>query len=145
MKCEKCGINEANVTIKQNINGDKSIYHLCSKCANDENLININYSFNNMVSDMFTDFDNMIEDMFNTRTNILIGPSKNIEENYSKRHKLNSYSFKSDEKLDKKDVKDTSEDIKSLEIKLKQAVDKEDYENAAIIRDKIKLLKKKDK
>ena len=73
MKCEKCGINEANVTIKQNINGEKSVYHLCGKCANEEDIINVNNNFYNMFDDIFEDFDSLFSDMFNYKSNILIG------------------------------------------------------------------------
>ncbi len=33
MKCDRCGINESALLIKQNINGKESEMHLCSSCA----------------------------------------------------------------------------------------------------------------
>ena len=143
MKCQKCGINDVNVTIKQNINGNKTIYYLCSKCAEEENLIDIDGNITNMFDDMFGEFDNLISDVFSNRPNILIGPKENKKLKYSDKHKLNSYkieNIKTNENIDKKD---NTQEIKMLEMKLKEAVDNENYEQAAIIRDKIKALKNK--
>lgn len=38
MKCEKCGKNEANVYYKETVNGVTREMHLCSDCAEKENI-----------------------------------------------------------------------------------------------------------
>lgn len=39
MKCEKCGEKEATFFYEENINGEKHSYHLCSTCAEEVGLI----------------------------------------------------------------------------------------------------------
>ncbi len=56
MLCENCHKNEANTTVTQFINGDMSVSHLCSECASK---LGMDFSFpslNNMLSNFFTDF-----------------------------------------------------------------------------------------
>ena len=38
MLCEKCGKNEANVYIKNVVNGETTEMHLCGECANEQGL-----------------------------------------------------------------------------------------------------------
>jgi protein arginine kinase activator len=52
MKCQNCGIEEANVKYYENINGEKREIMLCNNCAKNLNLID----FPNMLSYFFTNY-----------------------------------------------------------------------------------------
>ena len=46
MKCQNCGMNEANVSYTEIINGKKTHVVLCDKCANEMNIgMNMNFDF----------------------------------------------------------------------------------------------------
>lgn len=147
MKCEKCGINDANVRIEKNINGNVSRYRLCSKCAKEMN-IGVRFSlFNNMFNnslfdtssirrllgnsnDMVDDFgfiDSGESDMFNDDFDSLLNNMSQSKKYNSKRY------FK--KKSNKKDS------IDDLEAKLQLAIKEERYEDAAKYRDEIKKIK----
>lgn len=60
MKCQECGVKEANVHVTKIINGVKSEMHLCEDCARHKQEFNINsanfgfpMSFQNIVDGLF--------------------------------------------------------------------------------------------
>ena len=54
MKCQKCGMNEANVSYTEIINGKKAHVVLCDKCANEMNIgMNFNFDFNDVFGAFF--------------------------------------------------------------------------------------------
>ena len=55
MKCQKCGVNDANINYTRVINGKRGELHLCSECAQKMN-INLNIGFDSLFSDFFDDF-----------------------------------------------------------------------------------------
>ena len=147
MKCDKCKKNEANFHSITNINGEVKEKHLCLSCAenekefNDRNFFNdFNLNTSSFIEDMMSDFkssfsyftnpmldfDIIDDDFFN------VNPIKiNTKQNKENLEKLNKISEEEKKKLE----------IKKLEIDLKKAVVEERYEDAIVLRDKIKKLK----
>ena len=54
MKCSNCGKNNANITYKQNINGEIINLNLCESCAHKLGIFN---SFDDIFSPMILDLD----------------------------------------------------------------------------------------
>jgi protein arginine kinase activator len=54
MLCEKCGKNEANVYIKNTVNGETTEKHLCSVCAGEQGMLKPGGFFD--MPDFFKDF-----------------------------------------------------------------------------------------
>lgn len=164
MKCENCGVNEATVRYYQNINGDKKQLHLCSDCAESLGFT----SFSNIFSPMFLDsknydfleepqvcnvchysFDDYLKtglfgcpncyESFQDRLDSLFlklhGKTRHVElgkENKTKKEVTEKSNLsKKDNKLDE------------LKEKLKALIEEEKYEEAAVIRDKIKEIEGK--
>lgn len=171
MKCQNCGEHEANIKYMQMINGEKDEMYLCEKCAKDMKIdmnFDMHFGFDNIFSSLFggetivkpvglsdelsCDVCGMRYDdfatsgmlgcencykVFNKRLDNVIkklhGSNRHVE---SIQHKRPSVAGK----------KDKDSDIKLDIAKLKEEIDKcikiEDYEQAAILRDKIKILEK---
>lgn len=58
MMCEKCGINPAAVTLTQVINGNKTVKKLCAQCAQENNIykdLNMDLGFSSLFSTFFND------------------------------------------------------------------------------------------
>jgi len=183
MKCQNCGINNANVSYTRIINGDKMELHLCSECAKKMNIeVNFNFGLDNIFSSFFHDFErvrslampefselNVLErglndwmncdflgetsffendSPFRTRTDEL----DNVLENIQKKHKRALKDKKIEPKEngtenDKKDNRIKIEDkkkneIEQLKAKIQEYIKTEEYEKAAVLRDKIKELEK---
>ena len=189
MKCQKCGINNANVSYRRILNGEKTELHLCSECAKEMN-INVNFSFgmDDLFSNFFEDFtkirnmsvpsftglrslnsgfdDLFEENLFNEipffKDDIFFGSRRGIEsskdniddvlDNIQKKHKNNikedegnKFQTKDDILKSKKDNDGKNEnkkqkEIEQLKAKIQEYIKTEEYEKAAIIRDKVKKL-----
>ena len=57
MKCQKCGVNNANTHVKSIINGEIKEYHLCSECAK-------KMGYTNVFSDIEDEFSNFLGSFF---------------------------------------------------------------------------------
>lgn len=68
MLCEKCGKREANVYIKNVINGETTEMHLCGECANEQGLLKIGSQPLLWVSSIFDDFNQAFQGFFPTLT-----------------------------------------------------------------------------
>lgn len=156
MKCQNCGKNQVNVRYMQVINGKKTELNLCEECANEMNLgMNFNFDFENEIEDFFDDF--MKPAMFNIPSFIggnslmrslhklnsmpvLDNSYKNfpndLDETLSKIQKKSALSFK------KKNEKKQVSEVDKLKNELQECIKKEEYEKAAVLRDKIKKLEK---
>lgn len=156
MKCQNCGKNQVNVRYMQVINGKKTELNLCEDCANEMNLgMNFNFDFENEIEDFFDDF--MEPAMFNIPSFIggnslmrslhklnsmpvLDNSYKNfpndLDETLSKIQKKSALSFK------KKNEKKQVSEVDKLKNELQECIKKEEYEKAAVLRDKIKKLEK---
>ena len=150
MKCDKCKTNDANFHSINNINGKITEKHLCSECAKGEKEfeINTNSFLNDFMSDFKTSFsyslnpllelgfDDFFEDDFF---------SSSFKRNENRESLNNEYGKKLEEReklrkeLSEKEKKNL--EIKKLDIELKKAVVEERYEDAIVLRDKIKKLK----
>lgn len=156
MKCQNCGKNQVNVRYMQVINGKKTELNLCEDCANEMNLgMNFNFGFENEIEDFFDDF--MEPAMFNIPSIIgensllrslrklnsipvLDNSYKNfpndLDETLSKIQKKSALSFK------KKNEKKQVSEVDKLKSELQECIKNEEYEKAAVLRDKIKKLEK---
>ena len=57
MKCQKCGVNNANTHVKSIINGEIKEYDLCSECAK-------KMGYTNVFSDIEDEFSNFLGSFF---------------------------------------------------------------------------------
>jgi len=149
MKCDNCKKNEANFHSITNINGNITEKHLCLDCAKqDSNFIDKKENiFNDFISDFKTslsffspvssfNFDDFFEDDFFNfpKTNML--NSKEMGNNKSKQTEI--------EKIRQNELSKQAEKqrgLNKLDLQLKKAVVEERYEDAIVLRDKIKKLK----
>lgn len=160
MLCQHCGKSEATTHIKQNVNGNKTELHLCNECAEQ-------MGYGDMFSDFGFNMDNMLSN-FLTDFPLSIGPStktvrcekcgSSFEEivssgmlgcdecykTFNKRlmpslqriHGKSQHRGKIANSMGE-DVKKQSK-IECLKNELEIAVENQDYEQAAVLRDKIK-------
>lgn len=178
MKCQKCGINNANVSYTRILNGEKTELHLCSECARKMNInVNINLGIEDMFSNFFDDFSKIrslalpsfssFGDSFNglIDENIydsipffkndfffdhrMIEPQKDelddILNGIQKKHKNGgTENLKKEEHKENKkgNISKKQDEINQLKAKLQEYIKLEEYEKAAVIRDKIKELEK---
>ena len=173
MKCQNCGKNEANVRYTQIINGNKEEIFVCDKCAKKLNLdVNFKFGFDDIFSSFFGEptffkpleiSDGLVCDVCGTKyddfaNNGMLGCencykvfSRRLDNVLKKLHGNNRHiedvertvpnSISSGSSKDKK--KSIEDIIAELKEKLESCIKSEDYEQAAIIRDKIKKLEKK--
>lgn len=167
MKCQSCGKKEATVRYMENINGKKQEMHFCIDCAKKLGFVN----FSDMFLPIFTNIPNFFGDFalkeelkcptcgytFDDYTNTgLLGCQDcydtfgdRLDDIFLKLHGKNRH-IKLDarnlgKKYKKEEKKDLSKEEKLLSLKdeLKELVENEEYEKAAVIRDKIKKLESK--
>lgn len=153
MLCDKCGKNEANVYVEKTVNGHKEKYHLCSNCA-EKMEGSLPFSFN--ISDFLSGFSS-----FGTMPTIAEHKCSSCGmtfADFEEKGRLGCPSCYKDLKEEllpvikriHGSVKHTGEDnvvlndkemkIQEYKAKLSEAILKEDFENAAVLRDKIKEL-----
>lgn len=156
MICSNCGKNNATITYKQNINGEVTNLNLCENCAHKLGILN---SFDDIFSPMILDLDYILpeevkckkcgytfskykstglfgcDECYNTFKREIDSILPKIQG--KNRHVTN----KSLNKLN--DNKNLSE-IDKLKNKLQQLIKEENFEEAAVVRDKIKALEKKE-
>ncbi|NQS96976.1 MAG: UvrB/UvrC motif-containing protein [candidate division Zixibacteria bacterium] len=159
MICQRCQINEASVMITQVINGERTDFHLCAECAKE---LGLNDPFSEVPSELLQFILTMLEEQEREQEQIpditcencglniqtlfkkgMLGciecypafeePLKRLLRRFhgTNRHlkpKSTSYSIK----------------VKRLKDELKIALEREDFESAARLRDKINLFKKTD-
>lgn len=169
MKCQSCGMHEANVKYTQVINGDKEEVFLCEKCASKMKLdMNFKFGFDDIFSSFFAEptlirpleiseglvcdscgmkYDEFAKNGMLGCENCYKVFSKRLDNVLKKIHGNNRHieeeerpqPIKSSIKTKKKTVK---EEIAELKEKINHCIQSEDYEQAAILRDKIKKLEK---
>ncbi len=161
MLCQKCKKNQANTYVKRIINGNLKEYHLCNECAND-------IGYDNMFSSIVPSFSNILEGLFNmpssnsiasvTRCK-LCGSSVGDIINSGKIGCANCYTtFKRElmpsiKKMHGNTIHcgkgassksdNNSISLDSLKNDLKQAIEMQEFEKAATLRDQIKELESK--
>lgn len=149
MKCEQCKKNDANFHSITNINGKITEKHLCSECAKQDN--EFRDKRENLINDFISDFktslsffspisslgfDDFFEDEFFNLSPLKI---ERQQENLKQQKEQNEIIQKRQE--EKSQQKEKELDIKKLDLQLKKAVVEERYEDAIVLRDKIKALK----
>lgn len=169
MKCQSCGKKEATVRYTESINGKKQQMHLCLDCAKKLGFAD----FSNVFSPIFTSIPSFFEDFkikeeekcplcgytFEDYANTgLFGCpecyntfSDRLDEIFLKLHGKNrhlritaqSEREKNNTKEFKNKSKEKIDNVKLLKEKLQELIKKEEYEKAAVVRDKIKEIEKK--
>lgn len=161
MLCNECGKNNATVHLTQIINGKKTESHLCEECAKKRQaLFNSTFSIENLFSGMLNDqsaaagyaagkscsvcgmtyeefrstgkfgCSHCIED-FKPRLMPVIKDIQGYGAHIGKIPKRAGGSYR------------LQRDIENLRLKLKQAIDQEEYEAAARLRDEIRSMEKR--
>lgn len=163
MKCQSCGKKEAVVRYSENINGKKQELHFCMDCAKKLGFVNFSNIFSPLFSGITTSFDSLNEEnevmckkcgyTFDKYLSTgLLGCPECYE---TFRDKLDNVLLKlqgknrhiKEEKVYKKKIKkenkESVDNVESLKQQLKTLVEEEKYEEAAIIRDKIRSIEGK--
>lgn len=149
MKCNNCGKREANVKYREEINGKKQELNLCSECAEKLGIIDKYNSFAPMFSTMFYQEPEFIEELKCDKCGYTL-------DDYKKTGLFgcdNCYRV-FDGSIDnlllkihgkKRHVKkiNSENNIEKLKAKLAELVKDEKYEEAAVIRDKIRKIEGK--
>lgn len=170
MICQNCGKNEANIKYTQMINGEKEEMFLCEDCAKKLNInMNFKFGFDDIFSSLFGDqplirpieiSDGLVCDSCGTRydefaSNGMLGCENcykvfsNKLDKVLKRLHGNNRHIEDEEKPrpttinPKNKEKSIEDEIEELKEKIEACIKSEDYEQAAIIRDKIKKLENK--
>lgn len=154
MICSNCGKNNTSITYKQNINGKKITLNLCDNCAHEIGIFN---SFDDIFSPMILDFEYVLPEeikckkcgytLSKYRSTGLFGCDecyktfkKEIDEILLKIQGKNRQI-----KEEKNIKKESINQVDKLKQELQELVKQEKFEEAAVIRDKIKDLEKKSK
>lgn len=132
--CEKCGKNIATIHKYFFINGHGVEHDLCSVCANSD--ISIMKDFKESINRMNTIFENTFID-----SNLFLNSSSQEYKPLKKQKYTENILNLFQNNLDTNQIKET--ELNDLQKKLKKAIEVEDYEGAAVIRDKLAALKKK--
>lgn len=170
MLCERCHAHPATVHMVQVVNGHRKEEHLCSECAEKEHVFQKEQSFfghgffDSPLDHFFGDsmLGHLLEDPFGIRTLedqgggqfIEVSPEKlpENEDGYSRFRESIRPSFQKGKNeipvneskaKEKADAPAESEELQALRRELKSCVDREDFERACEVRDKIKAIEGK--
>lgn len=170
MLCERCHAHPATVHMVQVVNGHRKEEHLCSECAEKEHVFQKEQSFfghgffDSPLDHFFggSMLGHLLEDPFGIRTLedqgggqfIEVSPEKlpENESSYDRFKEAIRPSFqkgkheipvKEAKKEEKADAPAESEELQALRKELKSCVDREDFERACEVRDKIKAIEGK--
>lgn len=170
MICDRCGKNEANIHIMKMVKGEKTETWLCGECAKEDNEIGIFEDFNkNEISvqnilgglmDYITNISDKVDEKdtecencgltyrefkntgllgcsecYGTFSKYLTAIIKRVQGDCEHEGKI-------PQRIGKGLI--TEKQVKKLKQELQKCILEEAYEDAAIIRDKIKLLQKKE-
>ena len=156
MLCNECGKNEAKVHVTYIINGKKTESHLCEECAKkNQSILNSSFSMENL-------FSAMLNNAFNTTTYLPAKGCSTCGMTYEEFKKIGKFGcshcidtfkprlmpvVKSIQGYDSHTGKipkraggnyKVQKDIEKLKDELKHAIEQEEYETAAKLRDKIR-------
>ena len=170
-KCDRCKVNDASVHISKNVNGEHTELYLCHNCAKQGGYTSSGSVFDPLSFDSL--FGNIFfpQSIAGTSSCPVCGSTiSDIKhsgrfgcsacyDNFESRIDLTPFTSKTgykgkrpehlpEEKAQKKtsqDEQNTPSEEELLRAELKKAVEQEDYETAAKLRDKIKALKGEEK
>ncbi len=136
MLCEKCRVNEANVHISKNINGRATELHLCESCARESGeLLSMNQFLGNFFESVMPLRVRRVAYMpdGSPSDNKYAGCEDCVEDipAYKPEGRMPPVRNSGGEKL------------AELKDRLKAAVEKEEFERAAVLRDEIRKLEEK--
>ena len=170
MLCERCHAHPATVHMVQVVNGHRKEEHLCSECAEKEHVFQKEQSFfghgffDSPLDHFFggSMLGHLLEDPFGTRTLedrgggqfIEVSPEKlpENEDGYNRfkesirpscQKGKNEIPVNEPKAKEKADAPAESEELQALRRELKSCVDREDFERACEVRDKIKAIEGK--
>ncbi len=157
MKCQSCGKKQATIKYSENIDGAKQELHLCVDCAKKFGITGFNELFVPMFVNL-PEYDELLglqckncgyrlEDY--SRTGLFGCPEcyntfvDTLDELFYKIHGKNRH-VKIEQNINDNNLNDKSKKDEILELreKLQHLVEEEKYEEAAVIRDKIKELER---
>ena len=170
MRCQSCGKKEATVKYSENINGEKQELHFCFDCAKKLGFVDFSnifspvfFNFSNkelkenlkckICGNTYDDYANtglfgcancysVFEDKLDELFLKLHGNNRHFELLEPKKYNLNIKN-----QIDKNDIKQSNlkseETLEELKEKIKKLIKEENYEQAAVIRDKIKNIEGK--
>lgn len=159
MKCQHCGKNDATFYYKQNINGEVSEQHLCADCARElgcDDMMNRSFAeFDAMRDRFFGGFDSFFAPMLAPVGGQYLDPFSEFEQMLTGGRNLlpsasdtKPVSRKSEDDglltVQDRSAIDTQRRVNALRSELQQAVEAENFERAAVLRDEIHQLEKKD-
>ena len=144
MLCQHCKKNEATTHVKTMVNGKYAEYRLCPECAHE-------LGYDSMFTDFSADFGGLLSSFFSNALPAISGATHcdtcgstlNDIKRTGKVGCADCYDtfFSVNEEENKSDNDASSEDkIGSLRAELKEAIEKENFERAAQLRDEIKGL-----
>lgn len=162
MKCEHCGKNEATFYYKSNINGQVTEQHLCSDCAKEMGYVSdLEKSFANFSASMFGGFDDLFSpvpalagsffepfEAMNQRFErmfpmlggtVAVPAAEQAAEQASPAQSASGNDLVSDEEHKRLD---RERQINALRCEMRQAIETENFERAAALRDQIHGLEK---
>ena len=145
MKCQHCNEREATTHIKKNINGNKTEMHLCSECAAELGVAE-EFSAESFFADTF--FGNLLGAGI-PAMNVLSGVDRceckfedKLEPSIVKIHGRTKHVGKNVTYTVDEEPKaaEPENEVETLKNDLKQAIKEQRFEDAAVLRDKIKEL-----
>ncbi len=144
MKCQNCGNNNATFHYKASINGRTTEQHLCAECAEKAGLTEERFfgrdMFDSMFSDFFRDFFAPARSSFFPEFGRLMMPVMTMPRI--------EFAVKNDEPETRSAAPEKDEDmsrrreVNALREQLKAAIDAEEFEKAAELRDRIREIEK---
>ena len=157
MKCQSCGKREATVRYKENINGKKQEIFLCEACADKMGFTDFSSIFSPMFVSIPEFFEERVQEQCKTCGYTLEDYSKTgmfgcedcyktfeetLDELFLKFHGKNRHIKIGKKKIESKE-NNTLKEIEELKEHIQELIEAEKYEEAVIVRDKIKELEGK--
>jgi protein arginine kinase activator len=150
MKCQNCGNNNAVFHYQANINGRKIEQHLCADCAEKAGLSEDNFFggdiFDTMLSNFFSGFSMPSRSFFPEFGRVMIPVMSFPRIEFAvKKDEADEEKVTADKTaVEKDEVMSRRREANLLREQLRAAVDSEEFEKAAELRDKIRELEVKE-
>ncbi len=148
MKCNCCKKNEANVFYSETVNGKKAEAYLCNECAEKLGVkVRIPELSGFFGKSFFSPFEAFERSFFDDAFSLMNSFDKSFFSERAFTPLFITDSEKKDSKAEKTEKKEEKvlpkNELQILKKQLKRAISEERYEDAAVIRDKIKAFSEK--